>query len=245
MVIRMFLLSIVLVGSLFTVNAQGVTDCTTCSTALLKPQDIDTLSVDELRLLTNEIYARKGYKFTNEYIQDYFEDVKGYKPLNDNSLVKLSALEEKNVKLLTDRRKIREDERQTILTYFKGLKEFAINNNDSELNKVVNKPGYEDISSVDNFKEVLKRIDFDDVHWYKNNALYRLDTDNGYVKIVYSFSITSQGITLTYNYMAHSEIMEDFGTPFSTYMSEDEFAVWWTFSLENGKVVLTYINAAG
>ena len=80
---------------------------------------------------------------------------------------------------------------------------------------------------------------------HKNNALYRLDTDNGYVKIVYSFFITSQGITLTYNYMAHSEIMEDFGTPFSTYMSEDEFAVWWTFSLENGKVVQTYINAAG
>lgn len=245
MFIRIFLVPIILLSGALSIKAQGVTSCEACSTVLLKLQDIDTLSVDELRLLTNEIYARKGYKFTNEHIQDYFEELKGYKPLNDNSLVKLSAIEEKNVKLLTDRRKVREDDRQIILTYFKGLKEFAINNNDSQLSKVVNKPEYEDFSAVDKFKEVLKRVDFDDIHWYKNNALYHVEIDNGYVKIVYSFSITSEGIMLMYNYMAHSEIMEDFGTPFSDYMSEDEFAVWWTFSLQNGMVVLTNINAAG
>ncbi len=245
MLIRIILLSIILVSGAFAVNSQGITDCEMCSIILLEPQDIDTLSVDELRLLTNEIYARKGYKFSNEHIQDYFEGFGWYKPLNDNSLVKLSALEEKNVKLLTDQRKVREDERQIIFTYFKGLKQFALNNNDSELNKIVTKPEYGDLSSVDNFKDVLRRIDFDDVHWYKNNALYTVEIDNGYVKIIYSFSITREGIMLMYNYMAHSEIMEDFDTPFSDYMSESEYAVWWVFSLVNGKIVLKEVNGAG
>lgn len=245
MFIRIFLLSLVLVSGAFAVNAQGISNCKTCGTTLLKPQNIDTLSVDELRLLTNEIYARKGYRFTNERIQDYFEGFDWYKSLNDNSQVKLSALEEKNVKLLTDRRKVREDERQTILTYFKGLKQLAANNNDSELNKLFANPEYAEVASLDNFKEVLMRTDFDDVHWYKNNALYKVETDNGYVKIVYSFSISSEGIILTYNYMAHSDIMEDFDTPFSDYMSESEYAVWWIFALQNGKMVLININAAG
>ncbi|OUL61048.1 YARHG domain-containing protein [Flavobacterium sp. AJR] len=242
---RIFLFSIILLSGVFTVNAQSVTNCKTCGTTLLKAENIYTLSVDELRLLTNEIYARKGYKFTNENIQDYFRGFEWYKPLNNNSLVKLSALEEKNVKLLTDRCKLLEGERQIIFTYFKGLKQFAINNNENELNKVLNKPKYEDLSSVDNFKDVLKRIDFDDVHWYKNNALYKVEIDNGYVKTVYSFSITSKGIMLMYNYMSHSEIMENFDTPFSDYMSENEYAVWWTFSIQTGKVVLTNINGAG
>lgn len=245
MFIRIFLLSIILFSGVFTVKAQGVTDCKMCGTTLLKAQDIDTLSVDELRLLTNEIYARKGYKFTNEGLQDYFESFNWYKSLGDNSLVKLSAIEEKNVKLLTDRRKVREDERQTILTYFKGLKQLVASKNDSELNKLLANPEYAELASLDSFKEVLMRIDFDDVHWYKNNALYKVEVDNGYVKIVYSFSISSEGIMLMYNYMAHSDIMEDFDTMFSDYMSENEYALWWTFSLQNGKVVLMDINAAG
>lgn len=245
MYIRIFFLSLVLFSSVFTIKAQGVTDCKTCGTTLLKAQNIDTLSVDELRLLTNEIYARKGYKFTNEGLQDYFQSFDWYKSLGNNSLVKLSTIEEKNVKLLTDRRKVREDERQIIFTYFKGLKQLAASNNDSELNKLFANPEYAELTSLDSFKEVLMRTDFDDVHWYKNNALYKVEVDNGYVKIVYSFSITSEGITLMYNYMAHSDIMEDFDTMFSDYMSENEYALWWTFSLQNGKVVLMDINAAG
>lgn len=245
MFMRMFFLSIILLIGVFDVNAQGITDCKICSTTLLSIQDLDTLSVDELRLLTNEIYARNGYKFSNERYQDYFQNFEWYKPLTDNSLVKLSAIEEKNVKLLQDRCKVREDERKIILTYFKGLKQLAGTDNNVELNKLFTNPEDREMASVDEMKRTLLYIDFDDIHWYKNKGLYSVEVDNGYVKIVYSFSISREGIVLAYNYMAHSDIMEDFNTMFSDYMSEDEYAVWWIFSLVDGKIILSEVNGAG
>ena len=245
MFIRLVVLSIALLAASLVINAQGINDCSTCGTVLLKAQDIDTLSVDELRLLTNEIYAHRGYKFSNERLQDYFQSFEWYKPLADNSQVKLSNIEEKNSKLLTDRRKVREDERQIILTYFKGLKQLAAANNDTELNKLFINLEDRQMASLDEMKRTLLRIDFDDVHWFKNKGLYSVEVDNGYVKIVYSFSLNNEGIVLAYNYMAHSDIMEDFDTMFSDYMSEGEYAVWWVFSLVNGKVVLTKVDGAG
>lgn len=245
MFIRIMFVSIVLFTANMVVHAQGIANCSTCGTELLRAQDIDTLSVDELRLFTNEIYARKGYRFSNERYQDYFQSFDWYKPLADNSLVKLSNIEEKNIKLLQDRRKVREDERQIILAYFKGLKQLAVNNNDAELNKLFANLEYQEMASVDEMKQTLLYINFDDVHWFKNKGLYRVEVDNGYVKIVYSFSVTNEGIILAYNYMAHSDIMEDFDTMFSDYMSESEYAVWWVFSLVNGKIVLTKVDGAG
>ena len=38
-------------------------DCATCSTQVIKEQQISKLSIDKLRFLTNDLYARKGYKF--------------------------------------------------------------------------------------------------------------------------------------------------------------------------------------
>lgn len=245
MFIRLFTLFFILLSGSLSLHSQGITDCSTCSTTLLKAQDIDTLSVDELRLFTNEIYARKGYKFSNERYQDYFQGFEWYKPLADNSLVKLSSVEEQNVKLLQDRRKAREEERRIILTYFKGLKQLAVNGNDAELKRVFANSPYAEEALIDYLKAVLVRMDFDDVNWYKNNALHRVEVDNGYVKMRYSFSISSEGIALEYNYMAHSDLMEDFGTMFSDYMSEEEYAVWWVFSYENGKVVFKNVGMAG
>ncbi|MBD8346557.1 YARHG domain-containing protein [Dysgonomonas sp. HGC4] len=245
MFIRLFALFFILLSGSVSMHSQGITDCSTCSTTLLKAQDIDTLSVDELRLFTNEIYARKGYKFSNERYQDYFQGFEWYKPLADNSLVKLSTVEEQNVKLLQDRRKAREDERLVILTYFKGFKQLAVNGNDAELKRIFVSSPYAEEASIDYLKAVLVRMNFDDVNWYKNNALHRVEVDNGYVKMRYSFSVSSEGITLEYNYMAHSDLMEDFGTIFSDYMSEEEYAVWWVFSYENGKVVFKNIGMAG
>lgn len=241
---RICLLLLVLITGCFTAYSQGISDCKTCNTVLLKAKDIDTLSVDELRLLTNEIYARNGYRFSNDRYQNYFEDFGWYKPLSDNSQVKLNSVEEKNVKLLQDWRKVREEERKIILFYFKKLKQLAATNADGELQKLFAKTETPEIISIDEFKKVLSKIDFEDVHWYKNNGLHSVEVDNGFVKILHSFSVTNEEIVLAYNYMAHSEIMEEFGI-FSDYMSEGEYAVWWVFSLENGEVVFKYIGAAG
>ncbi|SDK12917.1 YARHG domain-containing protein [Pedobacter sp. ok626] len=52
-----------------TVNAQSLDDCASCSTHLLKPAQIENLSIDEIRFLTNDLFARKGYKFEKGRIQ--------------------------------------------------------------------------------------------------------------------------------------------------------------------------------
>ena len=38
-------------------------DCATCATQVIDEEQISKLSIDELRFLTNDLYARKGYKF--------------------------------------------------------------------------------------------------------------------------------------------------------------------------------------
>ena len=49
-------------------------DCATCSTQVIKEQQISKLSIDELRFLTNDLYARKGYKFKDYEISNYFNE---------------------------------------------------------------------------------------------------------------------------------------------------------------------------
>ena len=73
-------------------------DCATCSTQVIKEQQISKLSIDELRFLTNDLYARKGYKFKDYEISNYFNEKPWYKPWTmripsafNISLVRLSA----------------------------------------------------------------------------------------------------------------------------------------------------------
>ena len=56
-------------------------DCATCSTQVIKEQQISKLSIDELRFLTNDLYARKGYKFKDYEISNYFNEKPWYKPV--------------------------------------------------------------------------------------------------------------------------------------------------------------------
>lgn len=53
-----------------------------------------------LRLMRNEIYARHGYKFASADLTAYFSKMSWYKPVNDNSKVKLSDIEQLNVNLI-------------------------------------------------------------------------------------------------------------------------------------------------
>ena len=53
-----------------------------------------------VRLMRNEIYARRGYVFNSADLKAYFSKQPWYKPLNNNAAVKLNAIEELNVELL-------------------------------------------------------------------------------------------------------------------------------------------------
>lgn len=55
------------------------------------------LSLYELRLLRNEIYARRGRQFKTEWLSQYFYSQPWYDPREDNKEPELSAAERKNV----------------------------------------------------------------------------------------------------------------------------------------------------
>lgn len=55
------------------------------------------LSLNELRLLRNEIYARKGRQFKTEWLSQYFYSQPWYDPRDDNKEPELSETEKKNI----------------------------------------------------------------------------------------------------------------------------------------------------
>ena len=78
-------------------------DCSSCTSVLIESNEIVDLEIYKLRLLKNEIYARKGYVFSNKEFKDYFGKLSWYKPLTNNKLVKLSGIETKNVEIISQR----------------------------------------------------------------------------------------------------------------------------------------------
>ncbi len=69
-------------------------------TVLLKESQLNNVPFNELRLMQNEFFARRGKKFTIAAYKQAFEWQDWYKPLKDQKKVKLNATEEANVKLL-------------------------------------------------------------------------------------------------------------------------------------------------
>jgi hypothetical protein len=58
---------------------------------------LDGLGLYELRLLRNEIYARRGRQFKTEWLANYFYSQPWYEPLEDASEPDLTVVERKNV----------------------------------------------------------------------------------------------------------------------------------------------------
>ena len=58
------------------------------------------LNKDVLRLMRNEMFAARGYRFSDAKLQKYFQRCKWYKPAKDNSAVRLNDVEQLHVSLL-------------------------------------------------------------------------------------------------------------------------------------------------
>jgi hypothetical protein len=58
------------------------------------------LSLFELRLLRNEVYARHGMRFHTSWLQEHFDAEPWYRPREDFGEPKLSAVELRNVDLI-------------------------------------------------------------------------------------------------------------------------------------------------
>jgi hypothetical protein len=58
------------------------------------------LSLQELRVLRNEVYARRGKRFRTEWLQDLFEEEEWYHPRKDFDEPTLSRIEKQNVETI-------------------------------------------------------------------------------------------------------------------------------------------------
>ena len=80
--------------------AIAVGDMDKFQNVLLTEELLKGLSMNDLRLIRNEFWARRGRKFTTPGFKQVFEWRDWYKPAKDQTKVKLNAVEEKNVKII-------------------------------------------------------------------------------------------------------------------------------------------------
>jgi len=227
-------------------SSQTLKDCSNCATQIIKQEQIKDLSLDEIRSLTNEIYARNGYEFENPRFQQHFESKSWYSSKKDNKKVNFNDIEKKNITLLQNQSKQLKTERDLITAQLKSLKNLVLENKTNELKSKFNLT-YDTQYGEDNpklLKEVLSKIDLDDINYYKNQGLNSVTVDNGFVKILYEVSLDGKSINLYYNHMAHSKIIEDFDE-FTDYHSENEFMYNWQFELKGNKLDFIRLGGAG
>ena len=80
--------------------AVAVGDMDKFQNVLLTEEILKGLSMNDLRLIRNEFWARRGRKFTTPGFKQVFEWRDWYKPAKDQKKVKLNEIEQQNVKLI-------------------------------------------------------------------------------------------------------------------------------------------------
>lgn len=84
-------------------TAIAIGDMDKFQTVALTDDLLNGLTMMELRMIRNEIWARRGRKFETPGVRQYFEWRDWYKPLKDQSKLKLSETEQQNVNLILAR----------------------------------------------------------------------------------------------------------------------------------------------
>ncbi len=79
------------------------------STRILDEEDVENMSVDDLKMMRNEIFARHGYCFKEKNIRRIFEINDWYVPYTVSILKDLTDIEKKNIKLIKRYEKYQED----------------------------------------------------------------------------------------------------------------------------------------
>lgn len=224
-------------------SAQDLKDCSTCQTQIIKPENIKDLSIDEIRLLTNEIFARNGHQFENGRFQNFFEAKSWYKSKNGNKSVVFNEIEKKNIKLFQDKTKELKNNQQELVKQIKIFKNNVLQNDNMNLQKSFNYKA-EDKYDTEYLLEVMKRIDLDNINWYKNVGIHKILVDNGFVIIEYSITIENEKISILYNFMNNSEIIKELDI-YTDYQSEGEHLYNWQFEYKNNKMNFIRLVVAG
>ena len=73
------------------------------SSRAVEASDFEGLGTDELQIMRNEVFARKGLRFKTPAMREHFAKETWYRPLSDDVTAKLTDLERANVALIKER----------------------------------------------------------------------------------------------------------------------------------------------
>lgn len=223
---------------------QTLKDCSTCSTQIIKEEQIKDLSIDEIRFLTNDLFARRGYKFTNSEIDWYYSEKSWYKPISDNSKIMYNATEKQNIKLFQDRTTVLKSDREKLITELKNFKSAILSNSRAILTDKYNfsSNNYENNKDIlKNISETLQKVNIDDINWTKHKGIYKVIIDNGDYVMDYEISIDKNKVTIRYANQGGSE----FGELLYPTDMITEFAYHWNFEWKNNKLKFVQLIVAG
>ncbi|MDR6969537.1 hypothetical protein J2X31_003570 [Flavobacterium arsenatis] len=223
---------------------QTLKDCSTCSTQIIKENQIKDLSIDEIRFLTNDLFARRGYKFANSEIDGYYSEKSWYKSISDNSKIIYNSIEKQNIKLFQDKTTVLKSDREKLITELKNFKSAILSNSRTILTDKFNfsSNNYENNKDILKYiSESLQKINIDDINWTKHKGIYRVTVDNGDFVMVYEISIDKNKVAIRYANQGGSEFGE------SLYPTDmiNEFVYFWNFEWKNNQLKFVELIVAG
>lgn len=233
-------LYLILIGFSLNATSQTLKDCSGCSSQIIKTTQIKNLSIDEIRYLMNDLFARRGYKFKSGEIDFYFSNKEWYKPIDDNNKIVYNETEKKNIKVFQDRTAELKLDREKLISNLKAFKQAFLQNDKETLKLKFNYVPEKE--SFQYFSDVLNKVNLDDIHWFKQQGHYRVTIDNLAETIRYNILIQGDQIHFSYDYDAGSENVEGDLYPSDYYT---EFTHMWEFEWKNNKLKFIRINSAG
>lgn len=234
------ILAAFLAGFNFSGHAQVLADCADCASRVVRSDELKELSIDEIRYLTNDLFARKGYVFQDSEIDAYYSQKSWYKPVNANYTLEYTQTEKKNIRMFQDRTAELKTERERMIAELKKFRAVCLGNNTQELNRLFH---YDVAENSDFLKNILDEIILDDIHWYKNEGLYSVIRDNGEIVKSYALKISGRKIVFDFSIRGGSAI----GNGETLYPKEHitELSYRYVFEFRNGRLIFIKMDEAG
>ncbi len=219
---------------------QTLKDCSICSTQIIKAEQIKELSIDEIRFLTNDLFARKGYVFQDSDIDAYYSNKTWYKPVNANYTIEYNSIEKQNIKLFQEKTKELKAYREKLINELKHLKNLLDTNNKQELKRKFAL----DIEDNSNFiKNVTDEIFIEDINWFKKKGLYKVTKDNGDIVKEYILRVDGENVSFEFAIRGGSDIGNGDVIYPREYITEASYVYY--FKFENGKLIFEKVIMAG
>lgn len=152
----------------------------------ITPDQVDRLSLNELRLLRNEVYALEGRKFKTKWLADYFLNFEWYKP---TASARLNPIEERNVAVILKKENSIHDSLAKEVVPEKLLEDLWLEDVQKLRNEIYARHGKV-------FKQKWLQSYFESLPWYRRNPNYSekvlTDVERKNVKIILAYEKDAQ-----------------------------------------------------